>query len=258
MFDWISIELTSKCNKKCFMCGRSAVRDKMELGDMDFGLFKHIINQYHGSILQFSRDGEPLLYKHFEDLSNYMWYKQESKLVSNIVTNGILLNEMKHLIYDSFTTITVSVIENDVEQMENIIKFYNYISHPNPIVYIKFLGDYYNPEFEKLGFKTMRRVIHNPQGDWDYQGQGKELIPEVGVCMDFLNKPSINWKGEFFICNRFDPDKKGKIGDVTKQSLKEIWDSDIRNEWLEYHKKGRRDKIPLCKDCQFWGIPRYI
>jgi hypothetical protein len=47
----------------------------------------------------------------------------------------------------------------------------------------------------------------------------------------------------------------GIIGDVNKQSLEEIWNSPKRMEWLYYHKEGKREKIPLCSYCHFWGVP---
>jgi len=238
------------------MCGRAKLRKegKMELGDMDFDLFKHIVTQFDGEILQFSRDGEPLLYKDFEQLGAYMWAYQDSLPVSNIVTNGKLLLERKNELLNAFTSITVSVIEEDWEQFEIIKKFKEYVDLNHPIVYVKFLGDYYNPEYEKLGLRTMRRILHNPKGDWDYQGS-KPPISEIGVCIDFLTKPSIDWRGRFSICNRFDPEGLSFIGDVTKQLLKEIWNSDIRKEMLHYHKIGRRDKIPFCRNCNYWGFP---
>ena len=40
----INIELTSRCNKNCWMCGRRKVDRELALnyGDMDFDLVKHI------------------------------------------------------------------------------------------------------------------------------------------------------------------------------------------------------------------------
>ena len=255
-FSWLTIELTNRCNKSCNFCGRAKIRDKMELGDMDFDLFKHILKQFNGEIIQFSRDGDPLCYRHFDELSAYMWAYYDDLPVTNIVTNGKLLLERRNELLNAYTTITVSVIEEDWEQFNIVKKFKEYVDLNHPIIYVKFLGDYYNPEYEKLGLRTMRRTLHNPEGDWDYQ-KGQELLPEIGVCADFLMKPSINWKGEFFICNRFDPGKKGMIGDVKTQTLDQIWNNEIRQEWLNYHKIGRRDLVSLCKDCQFWGVPRY-
>ncbi len=251
LFPWLTIELTNDCSKSCWFCGRNEIRKngKMEIGYLDMKLFKNIISQYNGEIIQFSRDGDPLLSPNLSFVGALC-----RPFVTNIVTNGKLLWERRSELFDVFTSVTVSIIEDDIEQFEVIKKFREYSYPKLPIIYIKFLGDYYNPEFEKMGFKTMRRVIHNPQGDWDYQGHIPP-VSEIGVCLDFLNKPSITWDGKFSICNRFDPQGLSFIGDVTKQSLKEIWESDIRQEMLHYNKIGRRDKIPFCKDCQYWGFP---
>lgn len=257
MFSMLNIELTTKCNKSCSFCFSAKQRGKngYQSGDMDYNLLIDIIRQFKGNVIQFHRDGEPLLYKRFKDLSAYLWAYQEIFPVTNIVTNGKLLYEKRHELVNSFTTITVSVFEDDKKQFETITNFvgYNYRRYRlnYPIVYIKFLEDYYNPDFEKMGLKVLRRAIHN-----EIQKDIDESVSEIGICLDFLNKPSITWQGDLLICNRYDPNRIGKIGDVNKQSLKEIWDSDIRHEWLEYHKKGQRDKIPLCKDCNYWGIPK--
>jgi radical SAM protein with 4Fe4S-binding SPASM domain len=225
----------------------------MELGDMDIFLFRGIINQYDGDILQFSRDGEPLLYPDIGLVGDYTQY-----YFTNIVTNGKLLWERRKEISSRFDTITISVIEDDHMQFNDVKKFIEWNKSYNPIVFIKFLGDYYNPEYEKLGLKTMRRILHNPKGDWDYQSNN-ELIPEIGICQDFMNKPSINWKGEMFICNRFDPEKKGKIGDLNKDSLKDVWLlNPVRQIWYQWHREGKRDKVPLCNNCHFWGVPRFM
>jgi len=223
----------------------------MEIGDMDLKLYKHIINQHEGDIIQFNRDGETLLYPHLREAI------KDCNKVINIVTNGILLWEKRWDIIEA-TTITVSVIEDDKEQYDTIKRFVDNVANTiNTPVFIKYLGNYYNPNYELLGLKTMRRRIHAPGGDWDYDSNN-ELIPELGICLDFLMKPSVDWQGRMYICNRYDPEGRGIIGDTTKQSLKEIWNSDLRKEWLAQHMLDKRENIPLCSTCKFWGIPRYI
>lgn len=243
---YLNIELTSKCNKSCHFCGRASARKKgnMVLGDMDRILYRHIIDQYRGDIIQFNKDGETLLYPHLYEAI----YLVRDRII-NIVTNAILLWDRRKDIED-VTSITVSVIEDDSEQFETIKKFIEYSKTP---VYIKFLGTYYNPEFEKLGLKTMRRTIHAPGGDWNYKKEPN--IPELGICLDFLMKPSISWDGKFYICNRYDPGGKGIIGDANKNTIMEIWNNEKRLQWLEYHRYGQREKVPLCATCKFWGIP---
>lgn len=247
---WISIELSSRCNKACSFCGRAKAREEgMETGDIDIELFNHIVSQFKGTVIQMNKDGEPLLYDKIWVVGTIC-----RDYITNIVTNGMLLWEKRNALIDNFTTVTVSVIEDDSEQFETVKKFKEYIGDGFPKTFIKFLGDYHNPEYEKLGLKTMRRSIHNPEGDTGYK-QSKPPIPELGVCIDFLTKPSIDWRGKFYICNRFDIEGKGVIGDCNKQTLQEIWDSDKRQQWLELHKQGRRDLIPLCAMCEYWGYP---
>lgn len=245
---YLNIELTNRCNKSCHFCGRAAARKvgALMLGDMDMILYRQIIDQYQGDIVQFNRDGETLLFPHLYEAI----YLVRDRIV-NIVTNGILLWERRKDIED-VTSITVSVIEDDSEQFEAVKKFAEAYQIP---VFIKFLGKYHNPEYEKLGLKTMRRTIHAPGGDWKYEKGHDPNIPELGICLDFLMKPSISWDGKFYICNRYDPGGKGIVGDVTKNNLKEIWNNDLRMQWLEYHKYGQREKVPLCSTCKFWGIP---
>jgi radical SAM protein with 4Fe4S-binding SPASM domain len=216
----------------------------LPLGDMDRLLYRHIVDQYRGDIVQFNKDGEVLLYPHLYEAI----YLVRDRIV-NIVTNGILLWERRKDIED-VTTITVSVIEDDESQFETVKRFVEHYSIP---VFIKFLGDYHNPDYAKLGLKTMRRTIHAPGGDWNYKKSPN--IPELGICLDFLMKPSISWDGKFYICNRYDPEGKGVIGDASKNTIMEIWNNEKRMQWLEYHRYGQREKVPLCATCKFWGIP---
>ena len=41
-----------------------------------------------------------------------------------------------------------------------------------------------------------------------------------------------------------------------KNTLSEIWNSTKRLEWLDKHIEGKRNEVPLCSQCEFWGIPR--
>lgn len=61
--------------------------------------------------------------------------------------------------------------------------------------------------------------------------------------------------GRVSICIRFDPHGLGVIGDCTMTPLIDIWNSPERREWLKYHIEGRRDRVPLCSYCEFWGVP---
>jgi radical SAM protein with 4Fe4S-binding SPASM domain len=80
-------------------------------------------------------------------------------------------------------------------------------------------------------------------------------VPEIGICLDFLNHLVIRSDGKVSICVRFDPKGLGVIGDCNKDRLIDIWNSPLRKKWINLHIKGKRKNIPLCNYCEFWGVP---
>lgn len=254
----INVELTSRCNKKCWMCGRRKVdNDHPELalnyGDMDFGLIRKIARQLSpGIVVQFHKDGEALLYPRFGEA-----VKLFKGQIKNIVTNGKLIIEKADEIIDNLDTISISVFENDneaSEQFELIKKFLEIKGSRKPFTSLRLIGDVDPKEYEKLGCLIIKRVIHAKMGSFNYCKKNP-TIPEIGICLDFLHHLCVSRAGEVSICVRFDPKKLGVIGNLNKQPLSRIWNSKKRMEWLGYHELGKREMIPLCSYCHFWGVP---
>jgi len=253
----INVELTSRCNKNCWMCGRRKVeRDYPELtleyGDMDFELVVKIAKQLPANVVvQLHNNGEALLYPRFGDA-----VKLFPEQITNVVTNGKLLVEKADEIIDNLDTLAISIIENDPEaddQYEIIEKFLRMKGDRKPFTILRLNGDVNQERYKKFGLLMATRILHSPMGSFNYKRN--PTIPEIGICLDFLYHLAINSKGKASICVRFDPKRLGVIGDANKQSLAEIWNSPKRMEWLECHRQGRRDKIPLCSYCHFWGVP---
>ena len=253
----INIELTSRCNKSCWMCGRRKVEKEfpelaLEYGDIDFDLLENISKQLPSNIVvQLHNNGESLLYPRFGDAVRLF-----NKQITNIVTNGKLLIEKADEIIDNLDTIAISIIENDPEaddQYTIIEKFLKIKGNKKPFPILRINGLVKLERYKKLGLIMATRILHSPLGSFNYKKN--PTIPEIGICLDFLHHLSINNKGEVSICVRFDPERLGVIGDAKEKSLKEIWDSPKRMKWLEYHRQGRRDKVPLCSYCHFWGVP---
>jgi MoaA/NifB/PqqE/SkfB family radical SAM enzyme len=253
----INIELTSRCDKSCWMCGRRKVEKEfpeliLEYDDIDFDLLENISKQLPSNIVvQLHNNGESLLYPRFGDAVRLF-----NKQITNVVTNGKLLIEKADEIIDNLDTIAISIIENDSEvddQYAIIEKFLKIKGNKKPFPILRINGFVELERYKKLGLIMATRVLHSPLGSFNYKKN--PTIPEIGICLDFLHHLSINNKGEVSICVRYDPKGLGIIGDANEQSLKEIWGSPKRLKWLEYHRQGRRDKVPLCSYCQFWGVP---
>lgn len=254
----INVELTSRCNKNCWMCGRRKVEREypeltLQYGDMDFDLVEKITQQLPPNIIvQLHNNGEALLYPRFGDTVRLF-----SRQITNIVTNGKLLVEKADEIINNLDTLAISIIENDSEadeQYEIIENFLKLKGEKKPSVILRLNGDVAQEKYKKFGLPLTTRILHSPMGSFNYKRRDP-TIPEIGICLDFLHHLAINSKGKVSICVRFDPKGLGVIGDAYEQSLAEIWNSSKRLAWLEAHAKGRRDLVPLCSYCHFWGVP---
>jgi MoaA/NifB/PqqE/SkfB family radical SAM enzyme len=254
----INIELTSRCNKNCWMCGRRKVdRDYPELaldyGDMDFNLLKRISGLVPPHIVvQFHRDGDALLYPQFGEAVSLF-----PNNLRNIVTNGKLLIEKADEIIDNLETLSVSIFENDEEteqQREIIGKFLAIKGDRKPCVTLRLIGNVDAGPYKRFGQRFVRRVLHSPMGSFNYEKQ-EPCIPEIGVCWDFLMHPCISRKGDMSICVRFDPEGLGVLGNVGEQSIADIWNGEKRARWKSLHIAGRREDVSLCSRCEYWGVP---
>ncbi|MDD5596482.1 MAG: radical SAM/SPASM domain-containing protein [Victivallaceae bacterium] len=253
----VNVELTSRCNKNCWMCGRRKVeRDYPELvikyGDMDFSLLEKIAAQLPPDIVvQLHNNGEPTLYPRLKEAIALF-----SRQITQFDTNGKLLLERADDIIGNLDTMAVSVIENDPEaegQYEILKQFLSRKKDRRPFVVARLNGKVDSTRYEELGLTVARRLLHAKMGSYNYTMS--PTVPELGICLDFLNHMAINKDGEVSICVRFDPKRLGVIGNAATTPLVDIWNGSRRRQWLEAHKQGRRKDVPLCAYCDFWGVP---
>lgn len=254
----INIELTSRCNKNCWMCGRRKVdRDYPDLaldyGDMDFDLLQSIAKQIPEDItVQFHRDGDALMYPRFGDA-----VKLFPKNIRNIVTNGKLLVEKADEIIGNLETLSISIFENDVEAEEQLGLIESFLAlkkEYKPFVTLRLIGNVSPTPYERFNQQFVRRVLHAPLGSFNYQKKNP-TVPEIGICWDFLHHPCISRKGDVSICVRFDPDGCGVLGNLHEESLDALWNGEKRRRWKQRHIAGQRNAVPLCSKCEFWGVP---
>ena len=253
----IHLELTSRCNKDCWMCGRRKIdreypQIKLDYGYMDFGLVRSIARQLpDGIVVQLHNNGEPLLYPRFGDSARL--FKRQIRCMD---TNGKLIVEKAGEIIGNLDTLTISTFENDPEaddQYRLIKKFLKIKADRKPNVIIRCLGDVDIKRYKKLGCILATRILHSPLGSFNYKKSS--TVPEIGICLDLLGHMVIRKDGKVSTCVRFDPLGLGIIGDCTKQDLAAIWNGPKRKRLIGYHISGRREKAPLCSYCEFWGVP---
>jgi len=238
------------------MCGRRKLEKEypeIKWGDMDYELVKRIAHQLPNDIVvQFHDNGEPLLYPSFGEA--LLLFQGQVRCLD---TNGKLLLEKAGEIIGNLDTITISTFEKDpecYEQLSILKKFLKIKGDRKPGVIIRCLGDVQlRKAYEETGCIIANRVLHAPEGSFKYRKP--PAVPEIGICLDFLNHFAIKRDGYVAHCVRFDPHRKGIIGDANTTSLEDIWNGKVRALYKSFHIKGERKKVPLCETCDYWGCP---
>lgn len=252
----IHLELSSRCNKSCAMCGRRKMeREWPELtnwGDMDYDLVENVARQVpSGIVVQAHNNGDPLLYPRLGEALSL--FKGNIRCFN---TNGKLLLEKADEIIGNLETLTISVIENDPEREKQygiVNDFLRRKGQEKPSCVYRLLGRVDKAErWAGLPGRVATRVLHNPEGSRDYQRP--VTVPEIGICLDLLTHLAIDRYGNISMCVRFDPKGELRIGHV-REGIEKAWKSEKRREYIKYHIEQRRGELPGCQRCEFWGVP---
>ena len=260
---FMNLELTTRCNKNCWMCGRRE-REK-EHGDrynkdMDFDLVKYLANCFEVPlhVVQFHNNGEALLYEQFGEAVEF--FKTYGRLTS-VTTNGKLLLE-KFEEVQLLDTLAISIIENDPEGMEQYNIVEEFLAKNKTVnVVLRFLGRIgsdrlfkYQTLSKMYKLPIARRALHSPKGSFNYE-KAEPTVPELGFCLDMFNHIAVAYNGDVSPCVRFDPAKQLVLGNIVNKPYKDIIFGERRKKLLKMHVEGNRSKIPFCNKCDFWGVP---
>lgn len=253
----INCELTSRCNKNCWCCGRRKTeRENPDIiktyGDMDIKMVKEIAKQLPKNIfVHLHNNGEALLYP---ELLKAIILLGNNRF-THITTNGKLIverfDEIRFL-----NTLAISVIENDTEadeQYEIMKEYFTLKDRPHTVIRLN--GNVDDARYKAFNCPIARRNLHSPMGSFDYTK--RTTIPETGVCWDLLHHPAINKNGDISICVRYDPNRLGVLGNIS-DGLNNVLFGKKRAEWIMKHIQGKRHEVPLCGFCEYYGIPKGV
>lgn len=237
LFNKIEIETINRCNNTCSFCPVNHNNDIRPFKIMEDDTFSIIINQlaelqYKGAVGLFANN-EPLLDKKLIDRCELARKKLPSAYLY-IYTNGILLSErllcqlLKHLDYiyiDNYNTkraLTTS--------LEPIHKY--------------LVSNNIDPERISIHLRNQNEILSTRAGN----APNKHTPVDINSnCILPFSQMVIQPSGKIGLCSN---DALGQVilGDVTKQSLKEIWYGDKYEKIRTLIKQGRKT-LNICKTC---------
>jgi MoaA/NifB/PqqE/SkfB family radical SAM enzyme len=283
----INVDPSDACNFQCKFCP-TGDRALMKAtpgrvhGVMDFDLYRKIIDdicQFEEPVrvLRLYKDGEPLMHPRFAEMIRYA---KKSNCCQRIdtTTNASLLTPEKNLeIIDAgLDRINISIEGINAEQykdfsgvriefeelVENIRHLYQNRRQCEMIVKIN--GDTLTEADKKRFYELFGDIadgvyIEHIMSCWpEFELNGVDINQEVGiygqqikevlVCPYVFYSFSINSDGSASTCF-LDWARKLSIGDVKRQSVKEIWDGDALFEYQKAFLSMKRKGLDVCANC---------
>lgn len=280
----ISCELTNHCNLRCPECPSGSGKMKRERGYMDPELFRSLMKELKpylfNSNLYFQ--GEPMLHPQF-----FSFLTESADIRTTVSTNGHFLSEENSLAIArsglSRLIISLDGIDQDTYsayringKVENVTGGIRNISEARKrqgsglIIVVQMLVNRYNekqiPEIRKFADELKVRLVLKSMQIYGKESIGRWLPSESkfsryrmkdgeyliksslpGRCARLWFNPVVTWDGKLVPCC-FDKDAEYVMGDLTKQTFREIWHGqklkDFRKQVLSH-----REKVDICRNC---------
>lgn len=278
----ITVELTNNCNVSCTFCNRQNI--PMDLGYMEEELFYKIVDEaaMHLPIkmVPFFR-GEPLMHPQILEFIKYAKGKGIGPI--QLASNALLLDEKMQdglieagIDYISFSldTIDTEIYKKSRQMGDLAISARNVkelgqkckerkahgLSVPTLQVSTINLLEYQAGQKEFIQYWKEHVDVVRVYEQHDEKGRlvSEELRNKLDVfenrkpCRKIFTDMIIYWNGKLALCN-YDWDEKRDIGDISKMSLQDAWNSLKYEEVRQMHLNNRYD-TSICSECHHWKI----
>jgi len=264
----VDIELTNHCNLKCLFCGQQNM--KREKGFISEKIFKKVVDECakHNTPIRLIRWGEPFLHP---KILKFIEYIKNKNLPLHITTNGLSFKEgdieaIVRLGLDSLIISLQGANKCEYERMRNNSRYNELVKNIKKIAKIK--GKLYLHITSTMTNETKKQInifIKKWSKIVDAVNVGKTNLSRVSVepkikkketikheycpCTEIYQKLSVDWDGKVSCCCS-DWDRFMTVGDVNKQTLKDIWNKSnqlkVFRKMLDNMEHG---KLPMCRNC---------
>jgi MoaA/NifB/PqqE/SkfB family radical SAM enzyme len=283
----ILVDSSSICNFKCFYCPMSTDKNKEKTNRVNGHIEKQLFRKIIDDIAEFNTKIKTLeLGMHGEPFSNpqlpeNIAYAKSSGLFEKItvVTNGSLLTPKRALAAVNAGIDQIDISLNGVSDahfleitqtkvsFEKFVKNLTFLFHNRgeTVVTIKMIAESLSEEQQGIFLETFSPItdqiflerlvpywndaldVKLPEGDRTMLNE--KVHHDSEVCPFPFYKMRITSDGKALLCSA-DWDHLRPIGDLKKQSVMEIWHSDLLREIQLKFLNNKRNELDGCRTCQ--------
>lgn len=231
----VELNIIEVCNRTCSFCPRGTPLYKNTNNKMTIEVIRAIATSLqemnYTNRISFVGFGEPLLHKQLPQFINEISKNVSAKWIE-IITNGdyITYDKVKELSDAGCTHLTVSMYDSDIStSVSNMLSTL-------PIV-LTFKHLYHS--FDTLVNRT--EILENIQ-----------ILDINKPCYLPFYKMLIDWNGDVVLCNN-DWARSVLFGNVTSESISDIWLGKQLNYYRQHLKNGDRKLLNPCNRCNING-----
>lgn len=237
----VEIETLNRCNNDCSFCPVNRNADTRDYCRMTEELFYKIINElvsihYCGEISIFSNN-EPLLDTRIFDFIDYA--KQKLPYAHHsLYTNGMLLNKEKfERLVNSLDVLYIDNYDDNMQIMDNVAEiideYEDKLISCDVLVLVRKKNQILDSRGGSAPNRTMEKVYTSSC---------------IAPFMQLIVRPD----GKISRCCQ-DPLGKTTLGDLSKQTIQEVWEGKNYNILRRQLQEGKRPEIEQCKYCDTFG-----
>lgn len=281
----ISVETTLSCNSRCVFC---AHHNKVMTGTMTMELFEKIIDECYAcgiELINFGVYGEPLMDKYlFERIKYLRRYNMTYSFFTNV---SLLTPEITDKLFELGGLASVNFSINGFSREiyeKTMVGLKRDVAYKNTLHFLEQKGKLKLDELavhisavrtklNKKDFKDFFKFWKKQRGVFmvwsfelldrmgdDYDGKLGKLGPMdnrhnwLSPCKLLWEPLRIFYDGRISPCYKDDDKRQLIIGDLSRQTLKEVLTGEALNNLRQLHLSDKRKEYPICGKCHLNSI----
>jgi len=259
LFNTISVEISSLCNRKCWFCPNATNKrpDEQMSDELIWKIVRELaVLEYNGRVELYIYN-EPMRDKRLEFIIS-LFRMHVPKCCIMIASNCDYIKESKQIqdLFDAGLNQFQANIYSDYDRFMEILDMFQHVKAEPGNVYL-----YVSPNKKVFSIERKYGIVKGSQvGRFELNnrsgnvpGLPKTVIPLQKLCVRPFRYMQVNWKGEAILCcNDYHGDVV--VGDVNKDVLQIIWEeSTVLKRYRKILLAKSRVGLELCEDCSFIG-----